>query len=135
VYDKQDDSSIGDSIEHGFESPEKGFERLIAKHTDISVIKSFINELIETDEWPLREEDQPEDDIDETELRKLLVSVLRKFKGSGESALLISKCTADEMPRFIVDTLAEIQELVAPEEVLDEKDGEEASEEDDGEEE
>jgi putative ATP-dependent endonuclease of OLD family len=135
VYDKQDDSTISDAIEHSFESPEKGFERLIAKHSDISVIKLFINELIENDEWPLREEHQPEEDIAETELRTLLVKVLRKFKGSGEAALLISKCTADQMPEFVVETLADIQNVVAPDEEEDDGDEEESPEDDDGEEE
>ena len=128
VFDKQDDSTMSDAIEHGFESPERGFEKLIAKHTDLLVIESFIDDLIENDEWPLREEDKPEEDIEEEDLRKLLVRVLRKFKGSGEAALLIAKCkSADEMPKFIVETLTEIQELTAPEEDeegLDENDGE-----------
>jgi len=127
VFDKQNDSTMSDAIEHGFESPEKGFENLIAKHTDLSVIETFIDELIENDEWPLREDDKPENDIEEVDLRKLLVKVLRKFKGSGEAAALISKCEAGKMPDFIVATLSGIQELVAPEE----EDGEE----DDGEEE
>ena len=132
VYDKQDDSTITDTIQHGFESPEKGFEKLIAKHTGLSVIKEFIDDLVEQDEWPLRECDVPDENIEEDELRKLLVKVLRKFKGSGEAALLISQCSAEEMPPFIVETLASIQELVVPEEVDD--NNQEVPEEEDGEE-
>jgi putative ATP-dependent endonuclease of OLD family len=129
VFDKQDDSTMSDSIEHGFESPEKGFERLLAIHTDLSAIESFIDDLIENDEWPLREEDKPEEDIEEKDLRKLLVKVLRKFKGSGEAAALIRKCDADEMPEFIVETLTEIQGLVEPAQgVEDEEDDEEDGE-------
>lgn len=133
VFDKQDDSTMSDAIEHGFESPEKGFEKLIAKHTALSVVETFIDDLIDNDEWPLREEDKPDEAIEDNDLRKLLAKVLRKFKGSGEAAELISTCDADEMPEFIVDTLVEIQELVAPEEETD--DEEEDGDEDDGEEE
>lgn len=130
VFDKQDDSTISDALEHGFESPETGFERLIAKNIDISVIEEFIDELIKSNEWPLRETDKPEDGIGEKELRKLLVKVLKKFKGSGEAALLIAKCnSAEEMPGFIVEMLSEIQEVVAS------KDEESNYEADDGEEE
>ena len=90
IYDKQEGSEISDAIEHAFELPEKGFEKLIARHTELAVVRAFIDELIEDDHWPLREEDKPEEDIEEAELRKLLARVLRKFKGSGEAALLIS---------------------------------------------
>lgn len=130
VYDKQDDSTITDSIQNGFESPEDGFEKLLANHTEFSVIESFIDDLIEDDEWPLRESDKPEEGTSERDLRRLLVKVLRKFKGSGESAELVSRCTAEEMPDFIVETLSTIQESVEPEEEEDdETDGEDGDEE------
>ena len=123
VYDKQPDSTISDSIDNGFESPEKGFEKLIADHTKLSIIESFVADLVDRGEWPLRESDQPTEETTEEELRKLLFRVLRKFKGSGEAAELISRCGADDMPEFIVETLTEIQSLVEPQ--SGEDDGEE----------
>src|SRR5690606_34257289 len=42
VYDKPAASDISSQITNGFESPEKGFENLLAQHTDVSVIRSFI---------------------------------------------------------------------------------------------
>ncbi len=136
VFDMQDDSTISDAIENGFESPETGFEKLIANHTDLSVIESFIDDLIEEGEWPLRASDQPDENTSETDLRKLLVKVLRKFKGSGEAAELIRLCDAHEMPEFVVETLNEIQALIEPEsEEVEEGDEEAEDDEEDGDEE
>lgn len=126
VFDKQDDSTMSDAIKNGYESPETGFEKLIAKNTDLSVLKAFIDELIENEEWPLSEDDKPEEAIEERHLQQLTVKVLRKFKGSGEAALLMAKCDREEMPPFIVDTLTEIQELAAPVEEEDSDDEGEA---------
>lgn len=128
VYDKQADTTLSDSLEHGFESPEKGFEKLLAAHTMQSVIRSFLNELIERNEWPLNASDQPTEDTEEPQLRKLCIKVLRKFKGSGEAADLISRCTADEMPPFVVDVLDKIHALVNPvteDDAVEDVDGEE----------
>jgi putative ATP-dependent endonuclease of the OLD family len=112
VYDKQDDLTITESISNGFESPETGFEKLIAMHTQLPTIRCFIEDLIQEGEWPLQE--RPDDDISEADLRKLLVKALRKLKGSGEAAELIRRCNVDAMPCFIVKTLAAIHALVEP---------------------
>lgn len=114
IYDGESDCDITDSIDCGFESPEKGFEKLIANHTELEVIESFIEDLIEQGEWPLRERDEPTDETSETEYRRICFKVLRKFKGSGEAAELIGRCQVDDMPPFIVETLEAIQESVEP---------------------
>lgn len=122
IYDKTTDIDINGSVENSFESPEKGFEKLIGNHTELTVIESFMDDLIERGDWPLKETDKPAEDISETDLRKLCFKLLRKFKGSGEAAELISGCDAHEMPEFIVETITAIQELVEP--VVDDEDGE-----------
>lgn len=112
IYDEQTERDITGSIENGFEAPEKGMEKVLAYHTELSALETFVDDLIERGDWPLRESDQPDDDLQEDDYRKLFFRVLRKFKGSGESAELVSRCQIDEMPTFIVETLASIQELV-----------------------
>lgn len=136
IYDEQTDRDITGSIETGFEAPEKGMEKVLANHTELSALESFIDELIERGDWPLRERDQPDEGMSENDYRKLCFKVLRKFKGSGESAELVSRCQINEMPEFIVEALESIQELVEPAEehsAADENDEDNEAWDDDGE--
>ena len=114
IYDTQTDRDITGSIEYGFEAPEKGMEKVLANHTKLSALQSFIEDLIERGEWPLSDSEQPEDDTSEDDYRRICFKVLRKFKGSGESAELVSQCQIEDMPTFIVETLEAIQELTEP---------------------
>jgi putative ATP-dependent endonuclease of OLD family len=122
VYDDQDDSTITDAVTHAFQSPESGFERLLANHTSLSVIRAYMRDLIADGEWPLQSVDQPTEATSETDLRNTLMNALRKFKGSGEAAELVRRCEANEIPEFIRNTLKAIYALVTP--VLDPPGGE-----------
>lgn len=128
IYDEQTDRDISGEIENGFEAPEKSMEKLLSNHTDLEALEAFVDDLIERGDWPLQESEQPDEDTSEKDFRKLCVSVLSKFKGSGESAELISRCQIHEMPDFIVETLEAIQQLVEPIEEVEEAESDELGE-------
>lgn len=111
--DDQEDSTILDTVTHAFQSPESGFERLIANHTSLTVIDAYMNGLIADGDWP-QSVTQPTHATSEVDRRRLLVEVLRKFKGSGEAAEVLHRCQEDEMPEFILNTLKSIYAVVTP---------------------
>ena len=70
--------------------------------------------LIADGDWPLLPAAQPTAATSEADRRRLLIDVLRKFKGSGEAAELLRRCQANEMPEFILNTLKAIYAIVTP---------------------
>ena len=124
IFDKQEDD-IAEEITHAFESPFKSFEKLLAEQCAVNTLLSFLQELNDRGDWKLRNVDVPDENTSESELKKVFVKLLKKFKGSGEAAELISGCLVDEMPSFVLDTLTRIQEIVEPTEEREEAEEEE----------
>lgn len=114
IFDKQEDD-MSDSITHAFESPEESFEKLLVKQMDASILLRFLKQLSDRGDWKIRDA-VPDEDTPPKELKKVFVKLLKKFKGSGEAAELIAQCTEDEMPSFLVESLAAIQLIAEPDE-------------------
>ena len=119
IFDKQEED-ISEGIEFAFESPAQSFEKLLAQQCDPTVLMRFLRELDERGDWKLANDDVPNEDTPPKELKKVFVKLLKKFKGSGEAAELVSQLSEDEMPNFILNTLSEIQGIVEPAEEREE---------------
>ena len=113
IFDRQEEDIDGD-ITHAFESPEKSFEKLLAKHMDDHILLQFLNKLNDRGDWKLHNVAVPDENTSALELKKVFAKALAKFKGSGEAAELIAQCTEDEMPSFLVVTLSAIQAIAEP---------------------
>jgi putative ATP-dependent endonuclease of OLD family len=88
--------------------------QIVAVQTDESAIRKFLSDLYGRGDWPLSNTAPPDEDTSTKILRKILVKVLSKRKGSGEAAELLADCDEHEMPAFIIETLSAIQEIVDP---------------------
>ena len=113
IFDKQEED-IAKDISHPFESPEKSFEKLLAEQCESHVLLNFLCKLNDRGDWKLQNTDVPDEHTSESDLKKVFVKLLKKFKGSGEAAELISECSENEMPKFVIDTLSQIQRIVEP---------------------
>lgn len=118
-YDKQE-TDLSSDITNPFESPESGFEKLLSKQLDPSTLLSFLQEVDARGDWKLSS-DVPDQNTDERTLKITFVKALKKLKGSGEAAEIISGCTEDEMPEFLIETLSSIQQIVEPEQKEEEE--------------
>jgi putative ATP-dependent endonuclease of OLD family len=117
VFDKQEPiqkSLIEASIHHIFEAPEKNIESNIIKNTKEIALLRFALELVKEGNWPTHLSDIliPQADTPIDSLKDVLLKYLEHTKGSGGVASLLEQCTRDEMPTFIVETLAKIQNIV-----------------------
>jgi len=122
VFDKQDPvqkAAIEANVHHTFEAQEKGFEDVILKGIAEPALRRYALGLIEEDAWPQHLADKtPTEAMPIDVLREVLRDYLRYAKGEGDAADLLGVCSLDEMPEFIVNTLAEIQTIVEPPSVV-----------------
>lgn len=118
VFDKQGSAqkaAIEAVIQHAYEAPETGFENVVLKGTSESGLRRFALALAANGDWPphltLK---TPTAVMPLIALQDALADYLSWSKGAGSSADLLSQCTRDEMPKFIVDTLLAIQSIAEP---------------------
>jgi putative ATP-dependent endonuclease of the OLD family len=118
VFDKQDikqKSAIQAEIPNSYEAPEKGFEDIVLKGTAEVALKRFALALVKDGDWPPHLGDiKPTEIMQIEEVRKALDEYLKCKKGSGGAADLLSQCNYEEMPKFIVSTLLDINTIAAP---------------------
>lgn len=112
VFDKQEEDAVAKikaGVDHAFESPHKGFEKLMIEETDETVLKTFYNELVETGSWPSHLEKLP-DRYKAEALKASIFKYLRKSKGSSGAADLISLCNElEQIPVTIRKVLKSIK--------------------------
>ncbi|HEX3625925.1 MAG TPA: AAA family ATPase [Verrucomicrobiae bacterium] len=118
VFDKQEAAqkvAIEAAIPDSFESPEKGFEKLILNQTAEAALRRYALALVSDGEWPAHlAAKTPTAAMATNDLRNALNEYLSWSKGEGTAADLLGQCTKDEMPAFLVETLKQIKELVEP---------------------
>lgn len=115
VFDKQEKMQrmlIEAAVKHPFESNEKGFEDCILLATKEVALRRFAEYLVLEGCWPNHLSNiQPTTKMNIVELISSLKQFLQWGKGDGYAADLLAMCSKDEMPPFIVTTLAEIQAI------------------------
>ena len=118
IFDKQDAAKLPQlqaAVHHAYESPEKGFERVILKGVSEAALRRFAKTLVDEARWPSHlSKKTPSDTMALDGLRDALFDYLCWQKADGNAAELLSDCQADEMPEFIIATLSAIQAIVAP---------------------
>jgi putative ATP-dependent endonuclease of OLD family len=118
VFDKQvpaQKASIEAVIPHAFEGSKKGFETLILKGTSEPALRRYALALVENKEWPSHLTPKiPTTAMPLVALQDALADYLLWSKGAGTAADLLSQCSRDEMPKFVVETLLAIQAIVEP---------------------
>jgi putative ATP-dependent endonuclease of the OLD family len=118
VFDKQEPikkAEIAAVIEHTFESPEKGTEKMILNAAAEPALRRFAQNLVNDGEWPTHlARRQPTDVTPLPDLKDALREFLEWSKGEGTIADFLGQCSRDEMPPFVVQTLTSIQSVVQP---------------------
>jgi putative ATP-dependent endonuclease of the OLD family len=122
VYDKQtihtQKADIEAKVVHHFESPETNCEKLILSQTPDDTLRSFGVSLVLSGEWPLHlSANTPTTATPVVDLKSALLDYLSWAKAKGGIADLIDCCSKAEMPKFIVNTLTSIQEIVDPKKI------------------
>lgn len=108
-------AAISLAVHHPFEAAEKGFENVLLKGTTDAALRRHALVLVEDGGWPnhlIAKTPKPDTSHED------LLGAMRDFfvwgKGHGVAADFLSACTRDEMPKFIVETLIAIQEVIDP---------------------
>ena len=131
-YDRQKNDAIRDKIDDAFDATweleRTGIENLLAEETTIDVIRGFLAEASDWDDYPHNAGNPP--DADEDDVREVCKRVLRSRKGSGYAQRLVERCSDDDLPSIIVEALKHISEDL-PNELSndDEDDGDDADDE------
>ena len=131
-YDRQKNDAIRDQIDDAFDATweleRTGIENLLAEETTIDVIRGFLAEASDWDDYPHNAGNLP--DADEDDVREVCKRVLRSRKGSGYAQRLVERCSDDDLPSIIVEALKHISEDL-PNELSndDEDDGDDADDE------
>lgn len=117
VFDKQEKieqlTLINQNVHHAFQSDEKSFENLILNHTSESALRRFAKSLIDGNEWPQHlAANMPNETSNIEGLKSALYSYFAWSKASGTAADLLSSCAENEMPKYIVSTIAELRKKV-----------------------
>ncbi len=118
VCDKQDPANLAAIqavIPHAYESSEKGFEKLMVNGVADVALRRFAKQLVDENRWPSHlVANTPTETTPLEELRDALFQYLKWAKADGDAAQLLSICSEDEMPPFVVATLSAIRAVVDP---------------------
>lgn len=115
VYDNQTDmakkAQIVASVDHSYEAPTKGFEKLLLNETAESALRRFAAQLVTDGEWPQHLVAQtPHPNVALADLKEALNKYLGWSKGSGGAADL-GVCSVAEMPTTLKSALAAIKAI------------------------
>ena len=122
AFDKQEPAALArikSSVEHPFESPHKGCEKLLLEETDEDVLKEFYAALIIDKEWPSHlDKYKPEDEDDIEQVKESLLRFLKWDKGANGAPELIGSCTRTaQAPKTVRDTLKAIRKILEEPEI------------------
>ena len=114
-----------ESFDEFWESPEGGIEQLLVKQVPTHVLRSFLDVVVQRDDYP-KNHPYVSEQIFDDDLATLAVKVLKARKGDafgfGYTGMLIEQCqTEADLPAFIRDALLTINKQLQdePELVLD----------------
>lgn len=116
------------SFDRLWESPELGIEQLLVNQVPSAVLRRFLDEVVERDDYPAQSHPYVSEQVADPALASLALGVLKARKGDnygqGYAAMLIDQCQSEtELPEFLRDALAEIDQGLSnePELVLEDE--------------
>ena len=115
IYDKQEENAsekIRASVDHAYESSEKGFENVQLKNIPEAALRRYAKSLVDEGLWlgylgaiaPANDELK--------DLQAKLFAYFTKNKTGSSVADCLCMCSIDEMPEYILDTLKAIRATV-----------------------
>ncbi len=108
-------AAISAAVDDAFESPESSFEKLILNHTDEAALRRFGKDAVDDERWPPHlAAETPTDGMEISALKSALGKFLKNTKGASEAAVLVSLCTENELPKFLVSTIEAIRVHCVP---------------------
>ena len=137
-YDLQKNAAIKNDIEalfdRAWELEHTGIEYLLAEETDIDVVRGFLEEASDWDDYPYNRR-RPElyeydEDLDDDDIRAITKRVLKVRKGSGYAEKLVEMCSDEDLPEIISIALNAISEDLPNVMVGDDEDGDDEATED-----
>jgi len=119
-YDSQKNKDIVDEIDelfHGdWQLDQTGIEYLLAEEVSIDVLRTFLEEASEWDDYPHNSKSpdlyEYDANLGEEAVRKLVKRVLKARKGSGYAGHLVELCEPDDLPAIIVNALKDISDAL-----------------------
>lgn len=137
-YDSQKNEDIADDIDKLFDGDwqldQTGIEYLLAEEVSVGVLRAFLEEASEWDDYPHNSKSPDlydyDENLDENDIRKLVKKVLKVRKGSGYAGHLVELCKPGDLPKIIVSALEDISyalpDNLGPDEDADEGDNDDA---------
>jgi putative ATP-dependent endonuclease of the OLD family len=118
VFDKQQPdqkAAIDAKISYTFEAPEDAFEDAVLKGTAESALRRYAVGLVKDGGWPRHLSDKtPTETMPIGDLRAALREYLMWSKGASGAADLLTACSLEEMPNFIVGIIEGIKAVFEP---------------------
>jgi len=116
VFDKQTDDNIEkikENVNHHYEIPYKGFEKLIIEEVAGEAKRRFLLSIVENEEWPRHLKDiEPSEDSSDEDIDTALMKYLKGAKGAASAADLLGQCGIKELPLSLRQTIHDIKEKV-----------------------
>lgn len=113
-FDRQTNIDHADELQaiydRTWELEQHGIERLLTDEVAIEVIRLFLDQASEWDDYPRGKRYEYDSDDEEEDVREICFHVLRIRKGYGYAAYLIEQCLPDQIPEVITSALKEISE-------------------------
>lgn len=117
-YDRQKNDAISDEIVKAFDAAweldQTGIEYLLAEEVTADVIRTFLVEASEWEDYPHNAQNaglfEYNEDADDDAVRKLCKRVLKVRKGAGYAQRLVELCSDDDLPAIIVEALERISD-------------------------
>jgi putative ATP-dependent endonuclease of OLD family len=137
-YDLQKNAAIKNDIEalfdRAWELDHTGIEYLLAEETDIDVVRGFLEEAGDWDDYPSNSK-RPElyaydEDLDDDDARAVTKRVLKARKGSGYAEKLVEMSSDEDLPEIISTALNAISEDLPNVMVGDDAEGDDEATED-----
>lgn len=119
VFDKQSPASLPGivaAVDHGYESPTKGFEQLILRGTSETALRNYAAAVVAAGDWPPHlAATTPSASTTLSDLHGMLSQYFAWAKGDGDAGDLLASCaTVQDMPTYVRDTLESIRNVIEP---------------------
>lgn len=115
IFDKQTEKNreiIASEVDYIYESPEKGFERMVLNSVNEAALRRYAVSLKNSRQWPSFLPNINPETASIEDLKDALFEYFKKNKSEGAVADCLEQCSIDELPQYLLDTLKCIRKTV-----------------------